>query len=116
MSEATFESVLTVFRRLPVREQAQLLEILAHELKREKPYENGQISPPVVEKDRSREEKWLAEHSHEYANQWVALEGDQLIAHSFNAAEVFAAVKFLGVERPLFVRVEDPDEPPFAGV
>jgi hypothetical protein len=38
-----------------------------------------------------------------------------LIAHSFNAAEVFAAVKSLGVERPLFVRVEDPDEPPFAG-
>lgn len=115
MSEATFESVLTAVRQLPVIEQAQLLEILAHDLGQGRPYENGQISPLVAEKDRSREEKWLAEHSREYANQWVALEGDQLIAHSFNAAEVFAAIKSLGVERPFFVRVEDPDEPPFAG-
>ena len=115
MSEATFESVLTAFRRLPVLEQAQLLEILTHELRQGKSYENGQVSPPVAEKDRSREEKWLAEHSREYANQWVALDGGQLIAHSFNAADVFASVKSLGVERPLFVRVEDPDEPPFAG-
>jgi len=113
MSEATVESVLTAFRRLPVLEQAQLLGILTHEFGRP---ENGKMaSTPVPEKDRSREEKWLAEHSREYANQWVALEGDQLIAHSFNAAEVFATVKSLGVERPLFVRVEDADEPPFAG-
>jgi len=115
MSEAAFESMLTAFRQLPVIEQTRLLEILTQELRQRNPYENGQISPPVTEKDRSREEKWLAEHSREYANQWVALEGDQLIAHSFNAAEVFAAVNSLGVERPLFVRVEDPDEPPFAG-
>jgi hypothetical protein len=35
MSEATVESVLMAFRRLPILEQAQLLEILTHELRGE---------------------------------------------------------------------------------
>src|SRR2546422_8051706 len=78
---------------------------------------NGRrVSAPVPYKDRSREYEWLKEYAREYARQWVALEGDQLIAHGMNAAEVFAAADASGVERPFFVHVEDPDGPPFAGV
>jgi hypothetical protein len=44
------------------------------------------------------------------------LEGDQLIAHGINAADVFAAADASGVEQPFLLRVEDPDGPPFAGV
>jgi len=44
-------------------------------------------------KDRSREYQWLQEHAREYADQWVALEGEQLVEHGANGAEVLIAAK-----------------------
>lgn len=115
MSEVSSENIVAAFRQLPLPEQESLLGRLIEEFEAERSQQNSETLLPVPEKDRSREEQWLAGHSREYAGQWVALEGDQLIAHSFNSAEVFAAVKALGAERPLYVLVESPDAPPFAG-
>lgn len=81
---------------------------------------NGEIPPARIVSigdsfnDRAREYQWLKEHRREYIGQWVALEGDQLIAHGNNAKEVFEKADFLGVELPLVLLVEDPDVP-FAG-
>jgi|GEM_PF-146502 len=66
-------------------------------------------------KDRTLEYEWLAQHQREYIGQWVALEGHQLIAHGYNAREVFAKARASGIDRPLVLLVEDPDVP-FAGV
>jgi hypothetical protein len=98
--------------------QATITDHLAgKESTQQRPEINGRrVSPPVPYKDRSREYEWLKEHAREYARQWVALEGDQLISYGSNAAEVFAAADASGVERPFFVHIEDPDGPPFAGV
>jgi hypothetical protein len=60
--------------------------------------------------DSTRELKWVAEHAREYAGQWVALDGDRLIAHSPNHDEVFAAAEADGVYLPLITFVEDPDK------
>jgi hypothetical protein len=57
-------------------------------------------------RDISAEHKWLHEHRDEYAGQWVALKGDQLIHHSTNAKEVFAAAKAVGMLETLVVLVE----------
>lgn len=111
MSEITFESVLTQVRQLPWQERQKLVETLVEELE-----PAAAPHPKLVPwKDRSREYKWLKEHAREYAEQWVALEGDQLVAQGTNGAEVFRAAKEKGVDRPLLVHVEDPDGPPFAG-
>lgn len=98
--------------------QAAITDHLADkEMIRRRPEVSGKrVPPPVPYKDRSREYEWLKEHAREYACQWVALEGNQLIAHGMNASEVFAAADASGIERPFFVQVEDPDGPPFAGV
>ena len=63
----------------------------------------------------SKEIKWLAEHRHEYAGQWVALDGDKLLSHGHNAREVFEAARSTGVKLPLFVHIEPADELPFGG-
>jgi hypothetical protein len=59
--------------------------------------------------------QWLREHSREYAGQWVAIEGDRLVAHSLDADQFFAAVRQSGVKDPLFAHLEPEDERPFAG-
>jgi hypothetical protein len=67
-----------------------------------------------VARDRQVQERdWLASHRKEYVGEWIALLGDQLIAHSADAREVFQAVRG-ATEKPLVLRVED-SALPFAG-
>ena len=65
--------------------------------------------------DRSQEMKWIREHQAEYADQWVALDGDRVIAAGFDAEAVFAAARAADVARPFFVHMEPKDALPFGG-
>ena len=65
--------------------------------------------------DCSRELQWLKEHREEYAGQWVALDGDRLLAHGPDAREVYDKARSLGVRVPAVVRIEPSDELPFGG-
>lgn len=51
--------------------------------------------------------KWLESHHQEYANQWVALLGDKLLAVGENAKEVYECAIKQGVSVPFLARVED---------
>src|SRR5256885_12056896 len=86
MSQMDFEQLLAAVKQLPPDEKRKLIESLA-EQKESQPKKNlgRRVPPPVPSKDRTHESKWLKEYGKEYAGQWVALEGNQLIAHSFNA-------------------------------
>jgi len=57
--------------------------------------------------------EWLRLHSKEYGGQWVALDGDRLIAHGPVAQEVYAAAKADGAYLPLIDYIEPADAPPF---
>jgi hypothetical protein len=65
--------------------------------------------------DLSREMKWLKEHRHEYMGQWVALDGDRLIAHGPNAREVYQAARETGIVSPFLEQILPTDELPFGG-
>jgi len=61
-----------------------------------------------------REFGWLSENRLRYAGQWVALDGDILLAVGDTAAEVYAAiVAYPGT--PLVTRVEPAEQMPFGG-
>jgi predicted DNA-binding antitoxin AbrB/MazE fold protein len=65
--------------------------------------------------DDSRAElDWITNESRHYPGEWVALDGNRLIAHGPKLAEVKAAAQAAGVSRPFFASVPD-DDLPFGG-
>ena len=65
--------------------------------------------------DRSREYEWLREHRHEYADQYVALAGDQLLAHGADGKTVLAEAEATGEPLPYMVHIENANETAFWG-
>src|SRR5262245_52530658 len=102
MSTLNAENVLNLINQLPATEQARLRQLLEEQptaLPPSAPANGVPAKPPLDKRlpnrpapDCSREMRWLAEHRREYANQWVALDGDRLIAASPDHETVFAAV------------------------
>ena len=87
------------------------------------PYELPPLLQAPAEPAKSRpevsrftlEQQWIERNRKEYAGKWVALEGDRLLAFAETAKAVYRAASEIGVQRPLVVKVEPPDQPPFAG-
>jgi hypothetical protein len=51
--------------------------------------------------------KWLDENRENYSGQWVALDGDRLLASGPTAKEVYSKAKAKGVEIPFIELVTD---------
>ncbi|MEK6288064.1 MAG: DUF5678 domain-containing protein [Acidobacteriota bacterium] len=66
-------------------------------------------------KDRSREVQWLKKHRDEYAGQWIALDGEKLVASGDDLKQVVSTARRLGVPDALMMRVEPNDALPFVG-
>ena len=83
--------------------------------------QNGTTAEPRVLaknlpiKDRTREVGWLKKHRDEYAGQWIALDGEKLIASGDDLKQVVSTARRLGVPDALMMRVEPNDALPFAG-
>jgi hypothetical protein len=118
MSTLTAESILRLIEQLPSAERIRLNRLLARGQA-----ESANAKPPLDRrvpcepmKDRAREMKWIEEHKRQYAGQWVALDGDRLIAASPIQQEVWDAVKADGAELPLVHRIPSPDDLPYVGI
>ena len=64
---------------------------------------------------RREEFLWLANESAPYAGQWVALDGNRLVAHGPELATVSAAARAVGVQRPLLTHLAPAGELPSGG-
>ena len=118
MSTITAENVLQLIEALPSIERARLNTLLAQppvESVRTKPPRDKRVPCEPMPDDR-RERQWVRDHKHEYPGQWVALDGDRLIAASANRMEISAAVKADGAKLPLILRIPAPDDLPFMGI
>ena len=63
----------------------------------------------------ARSLRWLHENREKYSGQWVALNGDRLIASGPTAKEVYSKAKAEGVEIPFVELVADPEQVPSTG-
>lgn len=82
--------------------------------KRKKPpFESRIIATDLPNKDYSRQHKWLEQNREEYDGQWIALDGDKLIAADFDGSEVAKKVHKLGINGAYVVFVESANRPRF---
>lgn len=118
IEEVTAESILTLIEQLPSTERARLNQMLTEQ----KP-EPSKAKPPLDKRvpsrpmpDRNKEMDWVEQHKHEYPGQWVALDGDRLVAASSNRMDISAAIKADGAKFPLILRIPSPDDLPYIGI
>jgi len=108
MAETLIETILKQISELPIDQQRKLRQLLDQQ---SPPtglsLDHRAPSKPIP--DSNREMKWLRENARKYANQWVALDGDRLIAHGDDANSVYAASEADGAQLPMVTFVEDPD-------
>lgn len=108
MASADVERIISEARRLPLDERRRLRAALDHE-------EQVSVQPSDRSVNLSRELRWVEEHRAEYAGQWVAVRGDNLLSSGADGREVYEAARAAGDERPFVTRVEPIGGLPFAG-
>ncbi len=116
--EVTAENIMTLIEQLPSTERTRLDELLAEhtsEPAKAKPPRDKRV-PSQPMPDSTREMEWVEQHKHEYPGQWVALDGDRLIAASPNRMDISVAIKADGAKLPLILRIPSPDDLPYIGI
>jgi hypothetical protein len=117
MKEITVETLLNQIEALPGPEKMRLISTLLERLNGEKrPAPDFEYLKPIQEPDPEPNYRWMEQHAHEYGGQWVALDGNRLIAHGTDAAVVFAAADADGAYLPLVTFIPPADSPPFIGL
>ncbi len=94
---AALEQILEEARRLPVEEQRRLRAAL------DALDSNGGMRPTY--KTNEKERAWINAHRDEYLGQWVALDGDHLVAHGTDAKKVYDQAIEQGIAAPYLVHV-----------
>lgn len=100
------EAILDKVRRLPPAKQEEVLRFADG-------LERTATVRIVSSRERSREMKWIDDNRAAYAGQWVAVEGDRLIAAGVDAVDIFAAAKAEGIQIPFVVHVLPVEPLPF---
>ena len=107
----SFDQIIKSIEQLPAAEQERIRQWLEH-------WEatNGEGHASQARATRSAKSlKWLHENRQRYPGQWVALDGDRLIASGSTAKEVYSKAKAEGVEIPFVELVTEEESGPFTG-
>jgi hypothetical protein len=105
------DQIIKSIEKLPAAEQERIRQWLEH--KRAKNVE-GHGSQAHANRS-SKSLKWLHENREKYAGQWVALDGERLIASGPTAKEVYSKAKAKGVVLPFVELVKNPEPVPSTG-
>ncbi len=112
--QTNLEQIIESVKTLPFEDLDLLREVIDEE-RRHKQIEKGKqekLEERIAKFKKA--EKWLAENREKYMNQWVCLEGDELIAHGSDALEVDRQAKEKGIEIPFMEHIVD-ESLPFGG-
>ena len=100
------EAILDKIRRLPPAQQEEVLRFADG-------LQSTTTARAVPSRDRTKEIKWIDVNRAAYADQWVAVDGDRLVAAGVDPLKVFAAAKAEGIRIPFVVHVLPEDPLPF---
>jgi hypothetical protein len=102
---STLEQIIDEARSLSPAEKRKLRQVLDRDLEDE-----AQASAPGY-RTFDREHAWLDANRDRYLGQWVAVEGDALVAHGTNPRQVYLDARNSGIDVPYVVKVEQQQEP-----
>jgi len=115
MAHTTLEEMIAVARTLPPEDQRRLRQWLEEQERQMARQEPQAVAADQTANRRGMELRWLEEHEADYAGQWLALDGDRLLACGADAKQVYAAAGAAGVHVPFVVLAEDPQKPQWGG-
>ena len=99
----SFDQIIKSIEQLPAAEQERIRQWLE-----ENGATNEERHVSLARPNRSAKSlRWLHENQEKYSGQWVALDGDRLIASAPTAKEVYSKAKAEGVEIPFVELVTD---------
>jgi len=108
---SSFDQIIKSIEQLPASEQQRIRRWLD-----EKGTSNGEENNSQAHANRSAKSlRWLHENQEQYSGQWVALDGDRLIASGSTAKEVYSRAKAEGVDIPFVELVTARESGPFTG-
>src|SRR6185369_6152712 len=91
-SMSTLQDILQEAMKLPLEDRLRLRAAL------DRLEANGDSTPAY--KNNEQERAWIEAHREHYLNQWVALDGDRLIAHGVDAKQVYDEAREQGITSP----------------
>ena len=107
---SSFEQIIKSIEQLPASEQERIRRWLD-----EKATPNGGDTLKAHSDRSAKSLRWLHKNREKYTGQWVALDGDRLIASGATAKEVYSKAKAEGVEIPFVELVTVNESGPFTG-
>lgn len=116
MAHATAELILAEVAALPVEEREKLRMLLNRQSSAApNQAQPNDFIPPFDAGDPAPSLRWIEEHRAEFTGQYVALNGDRLVAHGADPQEIIAAVRASGLNGLFFALIPPADASPFAG-
>ena len=107
----SFDQIIKSIEQLPTAEQEKIRLWLD-----ERGATNGEGHASQAHANRSAKSlRWLHENREKYSGQWVALDGDRLIASGPTAKEVYSKARAEGVEIPFVELVTERESGSFTG-
>lgn len=114
METTPFELAIEIVRTLPSHDRQLLCAWIEEQ-------ERSSLNGAQLPDSGSREERfqralqWLDENKANYRNQWVALDGDRLVASGADGKQVYAEAIAAGISSPLLHQITEDDELPLGG-
>ena len=107
----SFDQIIKSIEQLPASEQERIRRWLV-----EHGTSKGEANDSQAHTNRSAKSlRWLQENREKHLGQWVALDGDRLIASGPTAKDVYSKAKAEGVEIPFVELVNKEESGPFTG-
>ena len=88
--------------KLPPEERTRLRDAL------DRLKSNGDFTPSYNTNEQER--AWIEAHRDQYLHQWVALDGDRLLAHGSDAKQVYDEARRQGITSPYLEQVSPKQE------
>ena len=107
---STLDQIIKSIERLPAAEQERIRQWLEDK----RTNGDGQISQAHDNRS-AKSLRWLDKKREKYSAQWVALDGNRLIASRPTAKQVYSKAKAEGVKVPFVELVTDRETMPFTG-